>query len=128
MKKNEVLRISSFAYHVGDKPYQQPVTPDSEYVVDDSNFVPISEAVRQLVNGYGAGNRAEQLYDFPDGKDNGQPVPFSRSSQFKDIAELSTEVATQQEQINSALQEAQNLEKLKNETKEQLAPTPTTGE
>lgn len=128
MKKNEILRISSFAYHVGDKPYQQPVTPDSEYVVDDSNFVPISEAVRQLVNGYGAGNRAEQLYDFPDGKDNGQPVPFSRSSQFKDIAELSTEVANQQEQLNSALQEAQNLEKLQNETKEQLAPTPNTGE
>ena len=35
-------------HHIGDGEYILPVTPDSPYVVDDSNFIPISEAVKQL--------------------------------------------------------------------------------
>lgn len=126
MNKNKILRVSSFAYHVGDNEYKLPVTPDSEYVIDDSSFVPIKEAIKQLGNGYGEGNHIEQMYDFPDGKDTGVQIPFSRSSQFKDIAELSTEINNQQDSVNNVLNEAKKEQEFRDKISKDLGSTPPT--
>lgn len=123
MSKNKILRISSFAYHVGNQEYKLHVTPDSEYVVDDSSFVPIKEAIKQLGNGYGEGNHIEQMYDFPDGKDTGAQIPFSRSSQFKDIAELSTEINNSQTEIQNKINEAKKEQEFRDKISNDLGST-----
>lgn len=115
-----VTRLSFINHAIGEEEFHLPSTPDSEYVVDDSNFVPMSEAVRQLVSGYGAGNKNEQLYDFPDGKDNGSAVPFSRSAAFKDLAELSTELNAQNEKLGQALEEAKSMEEFDKKVKSDI--------
>lgn len=68
-----------------------PVTPSSPYVVDDSCFIPMSEAVRQLEVSSSSDNTVEN-YDFPDGKDDGRSIPISRRKNVKDIAEVSSEI------------------------------------
>lgn len=118
-------RIVCIAFHVGTQDYKEPPTPDSEYVVDDSSFVPIAEAIKQLGNGSQAGTKADLMYDFPDGKDNGMEIPFSRSSQFKDIAELSTEINNQQDSINEKIETAKADKKMREEIQKDLAPTPS---
>lgn len=80
--------------------YELPKTPDSEYVVDDSNFVPIKEAIKQL-------NRIADpsiddiahSYDFPNGKDNGKAIPVTRTHNFGDIAELAVDINQQTEKM-----------------------------
>lgn len=124
MSKNKILRVSSFAYHTGDQEYKLPVTPDSEYVVDDSSFIPIKEAIKQLGNGYGEGNHIEQMYDFSDGKDTGAQIPFSRSSQFKDIAELSTEINNSQTDIKNKFDEAKKEQEFRDKINKDLGSTP----
>ena len=41
---SKIMRISPFNHDIGDMEYKLPVTPDSEYIVDDSSFVPIAES------------------------------------------------------------------------------------
>ena len=41
----KVPSLKSLQHDIGDDTYQLPKTPDSEYIVDDSSFVPISEAI-----------------------------------------------------------------------------------
>lgn len=124
MSKNKILRVSSFAYHTGNQEYKIPETPDSEYVIDDSSFVPLKEAIKQLGNGYGEGNHIEQMYDFPDGKDTGAQIPFSRSSEFKDIAELSNEIMNQTDNVNNALNEAKKEQEFRDKISKELGSTP----
>lgn len=84
--------------------YELPKTPNSEYVVDDSNFVPIKEAIKQL-------NRIAdpsmddiaQSYDFPNGKDTGKPIPVTRTHNFGDIAELAVEVNQQTDKMRKEI-------------------------
>ena len=64
------------------------------YVVDDSNFVPMSEAVRQLYGGGLSQDIVNQYYDFPTGKDSGEEVPFSRTKECNDIAVLSSKISS----------------------------------
>ena len=45
---SKIMRISPFNHDIGDMEYKLPVTPDSEYIVDDSSFVPMKEAIKQL--------------------------------------------------------------------------------
>lgn len=123
MSKNKIFRVSSYAYHVGNQEYKLPETPDSEYVIDDSSFVPIKEAIKQLGKGYGEGNHIEQMYDFPDGKDTGAQIPFSRSSQFKDIAELSTEINNSQTEIQNKLDEAKKEQEFRDKISKDLGST-----
>lgn len=125
MSKEKILRVSSFVYHVGDQEYKLPKTPDSEYIVDDSSFVPISEAIRQLGTGMSSAGKADLMYDFQDGKDDGRQIPFSRSSQFKDLAELSTEVQNEIDDINSKVSQAKAEEEFRNKIKADLAPAST---
>lgn len=60
------------------------------YVVDDSAFVPLKEAVKNVNAGAITSQMAKQLYDFPNGKDDGSKVPVDRTHNFTgDIAEVS---------------------------------------
>lgn len=68
---------------------------NGEYVVDDSNFIPMSEAVRQLTTNQVGQDIINQYYDFPTGKDTGETVPFSRTKDCNDIAVLSSNIAAE---------------------------------
>ena len=68
-------------------------TLSDEYIVDDSHFAPISEAIKRLSGGtvQFTGDEVAQCFDFASLKsvDAGFKVPFVRSAGYKDIAELS---------------------------------------
>lgn len=62
-----------------------------DYVVDDSAFVPLKEAVKNVNAGAISPQMARTMYDFPDGKDDGSKVPVDRTHSFSgDIAEVAT--------------------------------------
>ena len=86
-------RLKTFDHSIGKEDYELPKTPSTSYIVDDSNFLPMSEAIRQLGSGSGALKPENLLYDFKDGQDNGSPVPFHRQADVKDIAEISSHVS-----------------------------------
>lgn len=46
---------------------------DVEYIVDDSSFIPMSEAVKALGNG-NYGGRSDLFYDFTNGRDDGRRI------------------------------------------------------
>lgn len=73
--------------------FEEKFDYDAPYVVDDSNFVPMSEAVRQLGSGAVDNSIVDQYYDFPTGKDTGESVPFSRTKECNDIAVLSSKIS-----------------------------------
>lgn len=117
-------RIVCLAFHTGNLDYKEPPTPNSEYVVDDSTFVPIAEAIKQLGNGAGAAASTSLQYDFPDGKDDGREIPFSRSSGFKDIAELSEHINNEQNDIKDKISKAQEEAEFRKSLDDTLAPSP----
>lgn len=65
-----------------------------ESKADFAAFVPTAESVRSLP----VGDIGLQHYDFPDGKDDGRPVPLGRKRGV-DIAELSEEIVQQQANV-----------------------------
>ena len=103
-------------HHIGDNTYHLPVTPDSEFIVDDSNFIPMSEAIKQLGSTPFDGDSVKSNYDFPDGNDNGIEIPYHRKSDVKDIAEISAHISEEQEKIATELKKAQDFEKFKAKT------------
>lgn len=89
-------------------------TPDSEYIVDDSSFIPISEAIKQLKGNNVSAGEIEQTYDFPNGNDNGMKIPLHRRSDVKDIAEISSGIMEQAEQLSSKIEkEKSKAERMK---------------
>lgn len=69
--------------------YVLPLYKTGDYVVDDSGFQPMSEAVKQLSKT--APLTSDQIaaaYDFPDGKDTGMKVPVERLPRTSDIVEI----------------------------------------
>lgn len=69
--------------------YVLPLYKTGDYVVDDSGFQPMSEAVKQLSKT--APLTSDQIaaaYDFPDGKDTGMKVPVERMPRTSDIVEI----------------------------------------
>lgn len=93
--------------------YELPKTPSSNYVVDDSNFVPMAEAVKQLgVNNTGAEDLIS-CYDFPDGNDNGMTVPLSRTKNGKDIAEISSSIMDQVDQTTEHIRKEKDYQNRK---------------
>lgn len=75
--------------------YIEPKQELSPYVVDDSNFVPISEAIKQLSNQGLSNIETNSYYDFVDGRDTGIKVPINRTHDGKDIAEISQNIMDQ---------------------------------
>lgn len=113
-------RIKTFSHNIGDQEYKEPVTPTTPYVVDDSSFIPIKEALKQLTHVNNDGSDNSQYYDFPDGKDDGRDIPITRTSSGKDIAELSSDIADKIENISSEVQKVQEFQKFKKETQERM--------
>lgn len=72
--------------------YELPHTVSGPYVVDDSCFVPMSEAIKQLSANQSGADSDNLMYDFKDGKDTGIEVPLSRRKDVKDIAEVSSAI------------------------------------
>lgn len=86
--------------------YSMPKTPNSPYIVDDSNFIPIKEAIKQLNRiADPSTSELEQSYDFLNGIDNGKQIPISRTHNYGDIAELAVEVQQQTDKMREAILE-----------------------
>lgn len=81
--------------------YELPKTKDSPYIVDDSSFVPISEALKQLSNVAPlSDSEMNKYYDFADGTDTGISIPITRSPKdYSDITEVSTAITDKVSQI-----------------------------
>lgn len=77
-----------------------------EYVVDDSHFVPMSEAVKRVTGGTLSPQEVRAMYDFSDGKDTGKKIPVDRSHRFTDLAEISVEARKTAEKVKQGLKEA----------------------
>ena len=77
--------------------YNEPVIKSGAYIVDDSNFIPISEAIKQLSNQGLTDLETRSFYDFVDGHDTGIKIPINRTHDGKDIAEISQTIM---EQVN----------------------------
>lgn len=91
-----------------DSEYTVPVCPVGERIVDDSKFIPMSEAVKQLSKMPPmAKGVIEGYYDFIDGRDDGRKVNVARMR--PEIVELSVEVRNQQEQLKKDLKKAQKI-------------------
>lgn len=86
--------------------YELPKYKSGDYVVDDSCFIPMSEAVKQLGANGSNGNNETLLYDFPNGRDNGMAVPATRTKNIKDIAEISTHISEQTEIMSEKIKES----------------------
>ena len=78
--------------------YEDPKVKYGPYIVDDSNFVPISEAIKQLANQGLSDVEMKSYYDFVDGHDTGIKIPINRTHDGKDIAEISQHIM---EQVNN---------------------------
>lgn len=88
--------ISIFGESMKKLDYSIPDEPVGDYIVDKSHFVPNAEAIKNLT-GNGAGATSDLgMYDFPDGRDTGAKVPYTRQHGYTgDIAELSSNVFEQ---------------------------------
>lgn len=75
--------ISSLGSNLID--YSIPTVEYSESVVDRSGFVPQSELAKNIVGNITSTDL--QNYDYPDGKDDGKPVPKARKKGI-DLAEV----------------------------------------
>lgn len=96
----------------------QPVHHYGPYVVDDSGFVPLSEAVKRVTGGTLSAQEVKAMYDFPDGcVTSGFRVPLDRRADFHgDIAEVSKAVRDSakgaQEELADAYREFDMQQKL----------------
>lgn len=98
--------------------YVLPLYKTGDYVVDDSGFQPMSEAVKQLSKT--APLTSDQIaaaYDFPDGKDTGMKVPVERMPRTSDIVEIvsgmqqeSAEISAKVDRINERLANQKQIE------------------
>lgn len=89
----KVKRLSGVNTFTNNKivEYELPKTPKTKYIVDDSSFIPMSEAVKQLSR-VSVSNEIENMcYDFKDGKDTGMKVPIQRMG-MSDITEISQSI------------------------------------
>lgn len=85
--------------------YVQVDPQNNAYCVDDSAFVPMSEAVKQVVSG--TSSPSNLVYQFKDGKDNGEKVPYDRSHRFTgDIADISVEYREAQKVAGEVIKDA----------------------
>lgn len=102
MKRFE--KISLFGSKLVDE-YEIPVQVVGPRIVDDSNFIPMSEAVKQLSK---TGNLTrgviEGFYDFPDGRDDGRKVDVARMR--PEIVELSVAAREKANKLKEDLKNA----------------------
>lgn len=69
--------------------YEIPDEPIGDYCVDDSHFVPISEAVKSITGS--AGDLTQEFnFDYKDGKDTGFKVPVDRTHRLDALVDTVT--------------------------------------
>lgn len=140
MKKIKIKRLSTINVNDGSTiiDYELPTTPDSDYVVDDSCFVPIAEAIKQLKANNISAAEIEQTYDFPNGVDTGKSIPVTRRADYSDITELSSAIMEDTKTQAAELEKARDkkrrqdkfnsqLEELNNKPTAPITPTNNTG-
>lgn len=88
--------------------WKRPQNKDfGPYVVDDSKFIPMSEAVKRTARMSPLGNDViEMIYDFPDGKAKNMNIPYARQRDGHGMAELSKFAHEKGKEIGKAKQEA----------------------
>lgn len=90
------------------KKWERPKNTDfGEYVVDDSKFIPMSEAVKRAATQGPIGNDiAAMVYDFPDGKVKKMDIPFTRTKDGKGMAEISKDLQEKTKKITKDINAA----------------------
>lgn len=89
--------------------FEPPEKDYGDYVVDDSSFVPMSEAVKRVTAGALTPEQIKSMYDFADGKDTGVKIPVDRSHRFSgDIAEVSELAHQAVSDVNSSFAKAKD--------------------
>lgn len=87
--------------------YDLPLSQSGDYVVDDSCFTPMSEAVKQLSRTAPlTADEIRMAYDFVDGKDNGMKVPVERMPRTSDIVEIMEPVKLEAQELSAKLSRA----------------------
>lgn len=72
--------------------YEIPKEKTGKYCVDDTHFVPMSEAVKSIT-GSGSSDLLSQFnYDYKDGKDTGFKVPVDRTHRLDKLVDTSVSV------------------------------------
>lgn len=107
----------------------RPMTKSSPYVVDESGFIPIAEAIKQLKGNSVSGGEIEQTYDFPNGVDDGRKIPYSRRTDCKDIAEISSAIMEDVGHITAEIEKGRAKKKSQddfNKRLESIKAEPTT--
>lgn len=112
-KKTELTtlfeRRTSAAHTESDRIYYTiPHAIKTEEVVDMDAFIPINEALKKLDGKRElTGDEVKQYYDFASGADSREEIPFNRSTDYKDIAELSEHIQNTQNNIAKEITEKQ---------------------
>lgn len=92
--------------------YELPKTPNTEYIVDDSCFIPMAEAIKQLKGSRPmTDEEIKMCYDFPDGVDNGMEVPIHRKHGIADITEITQDIVNKTHEISEKVEQAKAEEK-----------------
>lgn len=107
-------RLSGWTVFCSNKvvDYKLPATPDTKFIVDDSCFCPMSEAVKQLSKVSPLSpEEVASAYDFPDGKDTGKKVPVQRMPYSSDITEISNSIMDDVKEITEKVEKAQEQAK-----------------
>lgn len=109
--------------------YTIPHAIKTEEVVDMDAFIPINEALKKL-NGKRelTGDEVKQYYDFASGADSREEIPFNRSADCKDIAELSEHIQNTQTDIKNEIAEKQKEAQWKAEIASRNAQNVSTNE
>lgn len=115
-----VTRLAPLTHDIGDLEYVLPKTPDSDYIVDDSSFVPMKEAIKQLSAVGASSDSLKPYYDFQDGEDTGIEIPITRTKNGKDIAEISSHIMEQVDELSDQVNKAKDLENFKQQKEAEM--------
>lgn len=98
-------------------------TPSGDYIVDDSNFVPMSETVKALTGNGGTFTTSEaaNYFDFADGRDTGIRIPVDRMHDIKDLAEISVVQKAAEKALDKSIKEGKRKGRLERQIEETLA-------
>lgn len=119
MKLKSFETINTFEKIKGSE-YELPKTDVGSFIVDDSCFIPMSEAVKQLGVSGGAVDESQLHYDFADGNDTGIPIPISRQKNVKDIAEISSAIMDDVNKVTETLEETRKMQRKNKEFNDKI--------
>lgn len=103
--------------------YEIPKKEFEDSITDKSHFIPMSESVKRIKNMAPiSGDTIKIMYDFPNGRDNGAPLPIGRKIGH-DIAELSTAIRQDSEYAKKELIKGAKNKKIADEVDRAMTET-----